>query len=190
MKKKLFVNCIRPCLYFFFSFFFKPQYLKGRFFDFSMVGWQWAFRSLLFQKFFRENSHIPWPVSLAIAIDDPERIQFHPDDINNFQTFGCYFSNAYGGIITIGKGTMIAPNVGIITTNHDVLDLNKHQMPKNVTLGENCWIGMGAIILPGVTLGNNTIVGANSVVTKSFSEGYVVIGGNPAKVLKNLSHGK
>lgn len=186
MKKKLFSYIIRPFLFFFFSLFFEGRFLKGKFFDFSFIGWKWAFRSLLFQKCLRINSQIPWPVSLGIAIDDPKGILFDPDDINNFQTFGCYFANAYGGKITIGKGTMIAPNVGIITTNHDLSDPDKHQPPKDVIIGRKCWIGMGAIILPGVILADNIVIGANSVVTKSFLESNVVLAGNPARILKKI----
>lgn len=95
---------------------------------------------------------------------------FHPDDINNFQGFGNYYQNFTAKII-IGKGTYIAPNVGIITANHDPMDLDKHLPGKDVIIGENCWIGMNAVILPGVVLGPRTIVGAGSVVTHSFPEG-------------------
>lgn len=50
-----------------------------------------------------------------------------------------------------------------------------------IEIGNDCFIGMNCVILPGVTLGDKTIVGAGSVVTKSFPEGNVVIVGNPAK---------
>ena len=60
-----------------------------------------------------------------------------------------------------------------------VLDENQ------VTIGDNCWIGGGVTILPGVTLGDNVVVGAASVVTKSFPSN-VVIAGNPAKVIREL----
>lgn len=57
---------------------------------------------------------------------------------------------------------------------------------KDVIIGKKCWIGMNAIILPGVKLGDNTIVGAGSVVTKSFPDGNLVIAGNPAKIINKL----
>ena len=88
--------------------------------------------------------------------------------------------------IIIGKGTYIAPNVGIVTTNHDTSNLDRHLPGKNVELGKSCWIGMNSVILPGVVLGDNTIVGAGSVVTKSFPEGHCVIAGNPARKIKDL----
>ncbi|NRB54352.1 MAG: acyltransferase, partial [Saprospiraceae bacterium] len=57
----------------------------------------------------------------------------------------------------------------------------------DVEIGKYCWIGMGAVILPGVKLGEYTIVAAGAIVTKSFENGYCVVGGNPAKVLKELN---
>lgn len=131
------------------------------------------------------NLDIPWPVSARSNVVGPQNITFHPDDLNNFQTFGCYFQGI--GKITIGKGTYIAPNVGIITANHDPNNLDKHMEPQSVTLGEKCWIGMNSVILPGVTLGAHTIVGAGSVVTKSFPEGNCVIAGNPTKIIRHIS---
>ena len=56
-------------------------------------------------------------------------------------------------------------------------------MGKPITIGDNCWIGGSATIVPGVTLGNNVVVAAG--VTKSFGDN-VVIGGNPAKIIKEL----
>jgi maltose O-acetyltransferase len=54
-----------------------------------------------------------------------------------------------------------------------------------VTIGDNCWIGGGAIINPGVSIGNNVVVASGAVVTKSFGDN-VLIGGCPAKVIKKL----
>ena len=87
---------------------------------------------------------------------------------------------------TIGKGTYIAQNVGIITANHDLMEPDVHQQGKEVILGEKCWIGMNAVILPGVKLGDHTVVGAGSVVTKSFEEGYCVVAGNPGRQIRRL----
>lgn len=81
----------------------------------------------------------------------------------------------------------MAPNVGIITTNHDILDPGKHVPGKPIVIGDNCWVAMNAVILPGVVLGNGTIVAAGSVVTKSFPQGRCVIGGVPAKVIKLIN---
>ena|ERR1039457_5834011 len=165
---------------------FDKSYLRGKYFDASLVGWQWVWRSFWTQKFLGINKHVPWPVSHSIAVDDPSGIIFDPDDMQNFLTFGCYFSNVNGGKIIIGKGTYIAPNVGIITTNHDLQDPARHAPPQDVILGEKCWLGMNVIILPGVTLGQHTVVAAGSIVTKSFPDGWAVIAGIPAKILKKI----
>ena len=55
-----------------------------------------------------------------------------------------------------------------------------------ITIGEDCWIGGGAIICPGVTIGNRCIIGAGSVVTKDIPNDSIAVG-NPAKVIKNLN---
>jgi hypothetical protein len=158
------------------------QYLRGRHFEQSTLGWRWAWRGFWLQKVLGFNRHVPWPCSPAIRILHPEGIEFDPDDLNNFQTFGCYYANTGGGRITIGKGTYIAPNVGIISANHDPRDPSRMLEPKAVTIGEHCWIGMNAVILPGVTLGSHTVVGAGSVVSTSFRRGYGVLVGVPARV--------
>jgi len=97
---------------------------------------------------------------------------------------GCYIQGL--GVIQIGDYTQIASNVGIISANHDPCDNRKHVLER-VEIGAYCWIGMGAIILPGVRLGDFTVVGANSVVTKGFPEGHCVIAGNPAKKIRDLA---
>ncbi|WP_354009557.1 acyltransferase [Endozoicomonas lisbonensis] len=100
---------------------------------------------------------------------------------------GCYIQGI--GKVKIGDYTIIAPNVGIISGNHDINDYRKHN-PSSVKIGKYCWIGMNSVILPGVTLGDHTVVAAGSVVTKSFTDGYQVIAGNPAKPIKKIKKDK
>ena len=119
-------------------------------------------------------------------MSDYRNISFHPDDINNFQGIGNMFQVLEKGHITIGKGTWIASNVSIITTNHSIRNPDEHDEPRDVIIGEKCWIGVNSVILPGVELGFHTVVGAGSIVTKSFTEGNCVIAGNPARKLKDL----
>jgi len=97
---------------------------------------------------------------------------------------GCYVQG--NGKLYIGNYCTFGPNTGLMSGNHDFYDnrkLTSHQVTK---IGDYCWVGMGALILPGVEIGDFTIVAAGSVVTKSFSEGYCVIAGNPAKLIKPL----
>lgn len=96
---------------------------------------------------------------------------------------GCYVQAI--GKIRIGDYTQIGPNVGLVSSNHDPHNLSKH-IHEDINIGRYCWLGMGAIILPGVCLGDYTMVGAGSIVTKSFPEGFQVIAGNPARQIRTI----
>lgn len=159
-------------------------YFSRRHFGIFSTGWQWMVDDWRACRLNRVNTSVPWPVSAAVRVVCPENITFHPDDLNNFQSFGIYYQAI--GQITIGHGCYIAPNVGLITANHAIGDLDTHAPAKPIILGENCWIGMNSVILPGVTLGSGTVVGAGSVVTKSFPEGKCVIAGNPARKIRDI----
>lgn len=167
------------------TIFFEEKYLTGRFFDESITGYLWAFKTIWQRNILHLAPTQPFPCNLTCTISNPHNIKFHPDDLNNFQSPGTYFQN-FSANITIGKGSLIAPNVGLITANHDPCNPVQHLPGRNIIIGKNCWIGMNSVILPGVTLGDNTIVGAGSVVTKSYTEGNCIIAGSPAKKIKNL----
>lgn len=159
------------------------KWFKGNFGGVAAPGWKWICQDFRGR---RQNPNVPWPCSPYITVGNYKNIHFHPDDINNFQGKGNLFQTWSDGHIYIGKGTWIAMNVGIITTNHSIDNPDEHDEPKNVVLGENCWLGMNSMILPGVILGDHTVVGAGSVVTKSFPEGHCVIAGNPAHKIKDI----
>ena len=170
-------------------FFYDKRYLTGRWFEGKLhglcaPGWVWVTHDAVTRILLRMNTTARFPVSPKISIVSPENIRFDPDDLNNFQSSGIYFQAI--GQITIGKGTYIAPNVGLITSNHVPGALDTHEPPRPVTLGAGCWVGMNSVILPGVTLGAGTVVGAGAVVTRSFPEGRCVIAGNPARKIRDL----
>jgi len=90
--------------------------------------------------------------------------------------------------IYVGDYTMIGPNVTIATASHPLEpDLREQGLQYNrpVFIGRNCWIGAGAILLPGVHIGENTVVGAGSVVTKDLPANVVAVG-KPCRVLRPL----
>ncbi len=164
--------------------FYQKKYLKNQWFQgICAPGWRWAATDIIHRIFTTKHMRIPWPVSPYI--DCGRNIEFDPEDVNCFNGAGNYYQT-FDAKIVLGKGCWIAKNVGIITSNHDLYDLNEHQPGKDVVLGERCWVGMNSVILPGVTLGDHTIVGAGSVVTKSFPDGNCVIAGNPARILRRL----
>ncbi|MCR4780196.1 MAG: sugar O-acetyltransferase [Ruminiclostridium sp.] len=91
--------------------------------------------------------------------------------------------------IYVGDNTMFAPNVVVASAGHPiepVLRSKGYQYNFPVHIGNNCWIGAGVLILPGVTIGDNTIIGAGSVVTKDIPAN-VVAYGNPCVVQREVS---
>ncbi|WP_109474536.1 sugar O-acetyltransferase [Ornithinimicrobium cavernae] len=90
--------------------------------------------------------------------------------------------------ITIGRSCQIATHVQLLTPWHPVEPGPRRdglEAASPITIGDNVWIGGGAIVLPGVTIGDNAVVGAGSVVTRDVP-GSVVVVGNPARVVKHL----
>ena len=91
--------------------------------------------------------------------------------------------------IYVGDCTMFAPNVVVSTAGHPInpgLREKAYQYNMPVHIGRNCWIGAGALIMPGVTIGDNTVIGAGSVVTKDIPANVVAVG-NPCRVLREIS---
>lgn len=91
--------------------------------------------------------------------------------------------------IYVGDNTLFGPNVTVATAAHPIdpaLRAKGYQYNLPVRIGKNCWIGAGAVILPGVTIGDNTVVGAGSVVTKDLPANVVAVG-NPCRVMREIS---
>lgn len=98
--------------------------------------------------------------------------------------------------IVIGDNALIAPNVQIYTAFHPTNAADRFGPPQPdgsfsfcktqtapVIIGNNVWIGGGAILLPGVTIGDNVVIGAGSVVTKDIPSNSVACG-NPCRVVR------
>jgi len=105
--------------------------------------------------------------------------------IGDYSTIRCH-SDAR---VIIGDDTMLSQGVKLISTNHayrgkNMLIKNQHvnDEKKGITIGNDCWIGAGAIVLPGVKIGNGVVVAASAVVTKDIPD-YAVVVGNPARVI-------
>jgi len=135
------------------------------------------------QKYLGNNAAAYWPMHPSSMVSYPKDILIGKGVCPGYSP-GCYLHGV--NKIYIGDYTFIAPNVGIMSANHDITDLRLQTAANPIRIGSYCWIGMNAVILPGVTLGDFTIVGAGAIVTKSFEEGYCVIAGNPAVIIKKL----
>jgi acetyltransferase-like isoleucine patch superfamily enzyme len=103
---------------------------------------------------------------------------------NVFINHDCTFLDI-GGII-IEDDVLIGPKVSVITESHP-LDPSERKalLVKPVVIKRNAWIGVGAIILPGVTVGENAVVAAGAVVSKDVPAN-TIVAGVPAKVVKTI----
>lgn len=188
-KHILILNGINAlCIFVFVKIFgrlaYKREYLQGKYFQhFWSLGWRWAFNGMFAKLFTGAGRGIPWPVSSQGSFG--RNIDFHIDDLNNFQG-PVHFQTFGNARIKLGKGVWIARGCALITTNHNLINPDIHNEPKGIEIDDHCWLGTNAVVMPGVTLGPHTVVGANAVVTKSFPNGYCVLGGVPAVKIKDL----
>ncbi|SBT93003.1 maltose O-acetyltransferase [Streptomyces sp. DI166] len=90
--------------------------------------------------------------------------------------------------ITIGEDCQIGPNVQLLTPTHPLEPQprrDKLEAARPIGIGDNVWLGGGAIVLPGVRIGDDSVIGAGSVVTKDVPAGVVAVG-SPARVVRTL----
>ena len=90
--------------------------------------------------------------------------------------------------IRIGSNVLFGPNVQIYTAAHPIDAIERRKGPefaKPISIGDDCWIGGGVIISPGIKIGDRVIVGAGVVVTKNLPSDTIALG-NPARP-KDLS---
>ncbi len=90
--------------------------------------------------------------------------------------------------IYVGDNVMFAPNVVVATAGHPINpELRRAVAQYNVPvrIGNNVWIGAGAVILPGVTIGDNSVIGAGSIVTRDIPANVVAVG-NPCRVVREI----
>lgn len=100
--------------------------------------------------------------------------------------------------VTIGSGCNFGPNVTIVTPCHPMLADERKEIlcadgvirrlcyAKPVSIGKDCWFGANVVVCPGVTVGDNCVIGAGSVIVKDIPSDCFAAG-NPCKVIRKLT---
>lgn len=107
---------------------------------------------------------------------------------NFFMNFDCCILDVMP--VRIGDRVMMGPKVQIYTATHPLEAKARNsgrEFAKEVSIGNDVWIGGGAIICPGVSIGNGVVIGAGSVVTRDIEDN-VFAAGNPARVIKSIDN--
>lgn len=102
----------------------------------------------------------------------------------SYLNFNCNFID--DGKIIIGEKVMFGPAVNIATVGHPINpNMREYMYTVPVIIEDNCWIGAGVTICPGVTIGKNSVIGAGSVVVHDIPADSVAVG-NPCKVTRKI----
>jgi acetyltransferase-like isoleucine patch superfamily enzyme len=100
-------------------------------------------------------------------------------------SYAMFSSEPY--LVTLGDNVYISVNARFVCHDGSTLPFRKDipdlELAGEIVVGDNVFVGMGALILPNVKIGNNCIIGANSVVTKNVPDG-VIVAGNPARIVR------
>jgi acetyltransferase-like isoleucine patch superfamily enzyme len=118
---------------------------------------------------------------MPVVIYDPQNIECGAD-----VAIGEFTHIRANGGLRIGSRVMIASHVIITTRSHPVR-LPRYAIVEDapIDIGDDVWIGAGAVILPGVSIGNGAVVAAGAVVSSSVPP-HTLVAGIPAKVIRTL----
>lgn len=106
---------------------------------------------------------------------------------NFFANYNCTLLDV--AKIKIGDNCQMAPNVAIYTAGHPIHPVSRnsaYEYGKEVTIGDNVWLGGNTVVCPGVHIGNNVVIGAGSVVTRDIPD-WSIAAGNPCKVIRKIT---
>ncbi|GAA3309661.1 sugar O-acetyltransferase [Streptomyces cinereospinus] len=128
-------------------------------------------------------------VGEEVHVRPPLHVDYGSNIAIGARTFVNYHLTALDvAAITIGEDCQIGPNVQLLTPTHPLEPgprRDKLETARPITIGNNVWLGGGAIVLPGVTVGDDCVIGAGAVVTKDVPAGVVAVG-NPARQVRTL----
>jgi maltose O-acetyltransferase len=125
-------------------------------------------------------------VNVPFHCDNPAEVDLGEDVFINIH---CLFVVTQPASIRIGDRAKIGPGVHIYSDTHPMNPQERFNTPAHsysVTIGDDVWVGGGAIILPGVTIGDRAVIGAGAIVTRDVPPD-VFAAGNPCRVIRNLT---
>lgn len=134
--------------------------------------WRRLLRACGHRVFFDHRVYVkyPWLVWIGDDVAVNRGVELYPD------------LGSKSGIV-IGSGVYLAPHVRFHASGHHLDDLERH-IGAPIAVGDGCWIGTGAILLPGVTIGEGSVIGAGAVVTDDIPPGSIAVG-SPARVIRD-----
>ena len=106
---------------------------------------------------------------------------------NFFANYNCTILDV--AKVKFGDNCLLGPNVAIYTAGHPVYPSTRnsaYEYGKEITIGDNVWIGGSSVVCPGVRIGSNVVIGAGSVVTKDIPD-WCIAAGNPCKVIRSIT---
>ncbi|NCA81182.1 MAG: acyltransferase [Opitutae bacterium] len=159
---------------------FSSSYRRAQY---RCIGPAAALQYFFVQRVCRINAHVPWLVHWSSHVSGVEKIRLASHPPFPGYSPGQYIQAANG--IQFGANVIMAPGVKLISANHDLDDFEKHLPCGPIVIGDNCWIGANAVLLPETRLGNHVIVGAGAVVSGCFPDN-CVIAGVPARQIRDL----
>lgn len=123
-------------------------------------------------------------INIGVKINLPSNVFIGNNTYINGGTLHCGKNSK----IVIGNDCLLSYNIHLRTITHnyekkDILIRNQGEIEKDIIIEDDCWIGYGVQILPGVTIHKGAVIGAGAIVTKDIPE-YGIAVGVPAKVIK------
>jgi len=132
------------------------------------------------QKILRINGSCKWPVHFTSRVLYSKKIKVGRNSAPGLSN-SCYIQGKNG--IIIGNNLRMGPGVGLISANHNPDNYDEWLKSKPIEIGDNVWLGMNVVVLPGIKIGDNVIIAANSVVTKDVPSNSIAAGA-PCRVIK------
>jgi acetyltransferase-like isoleucine patch superfamily enzyme len=135
-----------------------------------------------FQRVLGINRGVPWPVHWSSSIPSPR------DGLLVCRSPSTWVGHSPGVCIDAGNGVALGQNllVGPGAKILSSVEGNGGAEGGRVVIGDNCWLGANAVIMPGVRLGNHVVVAAGAVVNESFPEDDILLVGQPARMAGRL----